>query len=145
MPTSSLGMPPLGGEEPGMQPLDKNLDFGLEPDDEGDSEKNQPGGDDSVINPRELETLQGIINPGPDDHPPTTPKSDDKWGLAHLDSSGSSDSSGEDLDAKGVWNRKKGATSTKMASNPSQWTKEDVDIVHQIWYKTDLDHFQMYR
>ena len=34
---------------------------------------------------------------------------------------------------------------TKMASNPSQWTKEDIDIIRQIWYKTDLNRFQRCR
>ena len=137
--------PSLGGEEPGMQPLDENLDLWLEADDEGDSKKNQPGGDDCIIDPAELEILQGIVNPGPNDQVLTTPKSVNKQGSAHLNGFGSSDSSNEDMDAKGTQNRKKRATPTKMASNPSQWAEEDIDIVHQFRYKTDLDRFQMYR
>ena len=65
--------------------------------------------------------------------------------MGHLDGSGSSDLSDEDLDAKGTQNKKKGSMPTKMASNTSQWTKEDIDMVHQIWYKMDLDRFQTYR
>ena len=55
------------------------------------------------------------------------------------------DSSGEDLDAKDARNIKKGLTPTKVASsNTSQWTEEDIDVVHQIRSKTDLDRFQTY-
>ena len=145
MPSSSLGAPPVSSEEPGVQPLDKELDLGLEADDEGDGKKNQPGGDNSIIDLQEVEILQGIVNPGPGRRPPTMPKSGDKWDSAHLNGSGSSDSSGEDLDAKGVKNKKKGVTPTKAASNLSQWAEEDIDVVHQYRYKTDVDRFQMYR
>ena len=31
------------------------------------------------------------------------------------------------------------------ASHPNQWSEEDIDIVHQIHYKTDFQHFQTYR
>ena len=31
------------------------------------------------------------------------------------------------------------------ASHPNQWSKDDIDIVHQICYKTDLQCFQTYR
>ena len=31
------------------------------------------------------------------------------------------------------------------ASHPNQWSKDDIDIVHQIHYKTDLQCFQTYR
>ena len=34
---------------------------------------------------------------------------------------------------------------TKVASNTSQWTEEDIDMVCQICYKTDLDWFQTYQ
>ena len=34
----------------------------------------------------------------------------------------------------------------KMASsNTSQWTNEDLDVVRQLHYKTNLDRFQTYR
>ena len=63
----------------------------------------------------------------------------------HLDGPVYSDSLGEDLDVKDTWNKKKGLTPTKVASsNTSQWTEEDIDMVHQIRYKTDLDRFQTY-
>ena len=144
-PRYALGAPLANNEERGSQPLNEDLDMGLEADDEGDRKRDQPG-DDSVIDLVEVEILKGIISPGIDDQPPTVPKSGNKWGSTHLDGgSGSSDSSGKDLDAKGVRSKKKGVTPTKVTSNPSQWTKEDIDIVHQICYKTDLDHFQMYR
>ena len=31
------------------------------------------------------------------------------------------------------------------ATSPNQWSKADIDIVHQIQYKTDLKHFETYR
>ena len=31
------------------------------------------------------------------------------------------------------------------ASHPNQWSEEDIDIVHQICYKMDLQRFQTYR
>ena len=38
------------------------------------------------------------------------------------------------------------STSVKASSsNTSQWTDEDLDVVCQIRYKTDLDRFQTYR
>ena len=92
-----------------------------------------------ILDASELEILQGIINPGTEDQAPIMHKSGEKQGSGHLNSSGSSDSSGEDLDAKGAWNRKKGSTPTKMASNTRQWTEEDIDVVCQIRYKMDLD------
>ena len=144
-PSSSLGTPPLGSEEPEMQYLDEDLDAGLEADNEGDGEKDQHGGDDSLIDASELEILQGLINPGANDQASIAPKSGEKWGSGHLDGSGSSDSSAEDLDTKGAWNRKKGLMPTKMASNTSQWTEEDINVVCQIRYKTDLDRFETYR
>ena len=93
-------------------------------------------GDDSLIDPRELKLLTGIINPVTDDQPPTAPKSGDKRGSTHLDGgSGSSDSSSEDLDAKGTHTKK------KVATHPSQWTNDDIDMVCQIRYKMDFDCF----
>ena len=54
--------------------------------------------------------------------------------------------SGEDLDAKDARNKKKGLKPIKgMSSNTGQWTEEDIDVVCQIRYKTDLDQFQTYR
>ena len=138
-PSSSLGVPPPGGEEPEMQYLNKDLDAGLEADDEGNGEKDQHGGDDSLIDASELEILQGIISPGANGQVSIMPKSGKKRGSGHLDGSGFSDLSAEDLDTKGARNRKKGLTPTKMASNTSQWTEEDIHVVHQIRYKTDLD------
>ena len=41
--------------------------------------------------------------------------------------------------------KKKGSTPTKASgSHPSQWTDEDIDVVRQTRYKTDLQHFQTY-
>ena len=118
VPSSSLGAPPVSREKPGAQPINDELDLGLEADDVGDGKKNQPD-DDSIINLQEPEILQGIVNPGPSSQPLATPKSGDKWGLANLDGSTFSNSSGEDLDTKGIMNKKKGATPTKAASNTS--------------------------
>ena len=55
-----------------------------------------------------------------------------------------SDSSVEDLDAKGAQAKKKVMMPTK-ASHPSQWSDEDIDVVRQIRYKIDLQCFQIYR
>ena len=43
-----------------------------------------------------------------------------------------------------VRTKKKTLTPTKV-SHPNQWSEDDIDIVHQICYKTDLQHFQTYR
>ena len=112
MPSSSLGAPPAGSGEPRSQTFDEDVDF--EADDEGEGKENQPGGDDSIIDTEELEILQGIINPAASDKPLTTPKLGNKWGSGHLNGLGFSNSSGEDLDAKSVRNKKKGAM-------PSKW------------------------
>ena len=107
-PSSSLGAAPDNDEERGLQPDDDNLDMGLEADDEGDGEKD-PASDEALPDPSELELLQEIINPVIHNQPPPVPKSGDKRGPTHLDGgSGSSDSSGEDLDAKGACPKKKG-------------------------------------
>ena len=59
--------------------------------------------------------------------------------------SASSDSSVEDLDTKGAHPKKKGSTPTKaLVSHPSQWAEEDIDVVRQTRYKTDLQSFQTY-
>ena len=88
--------------------------------------------------------LKQIIKPA-GGQPSTAPESGNKRGSAHLDGgSGSSDSSGEDLDAsRGARTKKKTSTPTK-ASHPNQWSEDDINIVRQIRYKTDLQHFQTY-
>ena len=120
--------------------------MGLEANDEGDGEKDPREGDDSIINALELEILKGIVKPGANDQVPIMPKSGEKRGSGHLDGSVCSDLSGEDLDAKDAWNKKKGLMPTKGASsNTGQWTEEDIDVVRQIRYKMDLDQFQTYQ
>ena len=147
-PSSSIGAPPDDDEERGSQPDDDNLDMGEEADDEEDGEKD-PAGDEVQPNASEMELLLQIIDPATHNQPPSAPRSGDKRGPSHLDgSSASSDSSVEDLDAKSTHPRKKGSTPTKASasgSHPSQWTDEDIDIVHQTRYKMDLKHFQTYR
>ena len=144
-PSSSLGMAPINNEEHGSQLGDDNLDFGQEANDKGDGKKD-PAGDETLPDPSELKLLQEIIDPAAHNQPPSAPKSGDKRGPSHLNGgSASSDSSVEDLDAKGACPKKKGSTSTKASGlHPSQWTDEDIDIVHQTRYKTDLQHFQTY-
>ena len=138
-------MAPDDDEECGSQLGDNNLDMGQEANDEGDGKKD-PAGDETLPDPSELELLQEIIDPATYNQSPPAPKSGDKRGPSHLDSSSaSSDSSVEDLDAKGA-RPKKGSTPTKASgSHPSQWTDEDMDIVRQTRYKTDLQRFQTYR
>ena len=144
-PSSSLGTAPGEDEEPGSLLGNDNLDMGQEADDEEDGEKD-PTGDEILPDPSELDLLQGIINPAAHNQPPPAPKSGDKRGPSHHGGSASSDSSVEDLDAKGTCPKKKGSTSTKVPiSHPSQWAEEDIDVVRQTHYKTDLQHFQTYR
>ena len=144
-PSSSLGTAPDDDKERGSQLGDDNLDMGQEADDEGDGEKD-PASDETLPDPSELELLQDIIDPAAHNQPPPAPKSGDKRGPSHLDGgSASSDSSVEDLDTKGARPKKKGLTPTKASvSHPSQWVEEDIDVVHQTRYKTDLQHFQTY-
>ena len=144
-PSSSLGTPPLEGEDLGLWPLDEDLDAGLDADNEGDGEKDPGEGEDLNIDATEIEILQGIINPGIHEQVPTLPKSGEKRGSSHLDGSIDSDSSTEDLDAKDTQPKKKVSMPVKVASsNIGQWTNEDLDVVCQLYYKTNLDHFQTY-
>ena len=144
-PSRSLGADADEDEECGSLLGDDNLDMGQEANDEGDGEKD-PTGDETLPNPSKLELLQEIIDPAAHNRPPPVPKSGDKRGPSHLDSgSASSDSSVEDLDAKGACPKKKGSTPMKApVSHPSQWPEEDIDVVRQTRYKTDLQHFQTY-
>ena len=74
----------------------------LEADNEADADK-EPAEDirdELEIDPEEVQMLKQIIKPTTGCQPSTGPKSGNKWGLTHLNGgSGSSDSSGEDLDA----------------------------------------------
>ena len=90
-------------------------------------------GDELDVNSEEVQMLKQIIKPTASGQPSTTPKSGDKRGSTHLDGdSGSSDSSGEDLDAsRGAQTKKKTSMPTK-ALHPNQWSKEDIDIMRQI-------------
>ena len=144
-PSSSLSMAPDNDEERGSQLGDDNLDMGQEADDEGDGEKDLAG-DETLPDPSKLELLQEIIDPAAHNQPPPVPKSGNKRGPSHVNSSSaSSDLSVEDLDAKGACPKKKGLTSTKASGlHPSQWMDEDIDVVRQTRYKTDLQHFQTY-
>ena len=100
LPSSSLGAPPLEGNDLGLRPLDEDLDAGLEANDEGDGEKDPGEGEDPNIDAAEIEILQGIINPGTHDQVPALPKSGEKRGSGHLETSIGSNSSTKDLDAK---------------------------------------------
>ena len=144
--SSSLGVAPDDDEERGSQLDDDNLDMGQEADDEGDGEKDLAS-DETLPDPSELELLQEIIDPAAHNQLPPAPKSGNKRGPSHLDGgSASSDLFVEDLDTKGARPKKKGSTPTKASgSHLSQWTDEDIDVVHQTRYKTDLQHFQTYR
>ena len=144
-PSSSLGTAPDEDEERGSLLGNDNLDMGQEADDEEDGEKD-PTGDEILPDPSELELLQGIINPAAHNQPPPVPKSGNKRGPSHLDSGpASSDSSVEDLDAKGARPKKKGSMPTKAPiSHPSQWAEEDIDVVRQTHHKMDLQRFQTY-
>ena len=132
MPSSAAGTPP-GEEGAGGQGLfDEELDMVLEADDEADADKEptEDIGDELEIDPEEVQMLKQIIKPAAVGQPSTTPKLGNKQGSTHLDSgSGTSDSSGEDLDAsRGAWTKKKMSTPTK-ASHPNQWSEDDIDIV----------------
>ena len=75
---------------------------------------------------------------------PSLPKSGEKWGSGHLDGSICSDLSAEDLDTKDTRPKKKVSMPVNVASNTCQWTDEDLNVVCQLRYKTDLDRFQTY-
>ena len=148
MPSSAAGMPP-GDEGAGGRGLfDEELDMALEADDEAnaDKEPTEDVGDKLDIDPEEVQMLKHIIKPTTGSQPSTAAKLGNKQDLTHLDgSSSSSDSSSEDLDAsRGTRAKKKTSTPTK-ASHPNQWSEDDIDIVRQIHYKTDLQCFQTYR
>ena len=83
-----------------MGPLDEDLDAGLEADDEGDGEKDPGEGEDPNVDATEIEILQGIINLVAHEQASTQPKSGEKRGSSHPETSIGSDSSAEDLDAK---------------------------------------------
>ena len=107
-PSSSLSAPPNDDEERGSRPDDDNLDMGDEADDEEDGEKD-PAADETLPDASEMELLLEIINPTTHGQPSSVPKSGDKRGPSHLDGgSASSDSSVEDLDAKGTAPRRRG-------------------------------------
>ena len=147
VPSNAPGIPPGDEEDRGWKLIDEELDMGLEANDEaeGVKEPTEAAGEKSTIDPGEVELLKEIVKTPTSDQPSTAPKSGDKQGSTHLNSgSGSSDLSIEDLDARGTWAKKKVATPTK-ASHPSQWSDEDIDVVRQIHYKTDLQCFQTYR
>ena len=129
-PSSSVSVAPDEDEERGSLLGDDNLDMGQEADDEGDGKKDLTG-DETLPNPSELKLLQEIIDPAAHNRPLPVPKSGNKRGPSHLDGgSASSDSSVEDLDAKGVHPKKKGSTPTKApVSHPSQWVEENIDVV----------------
>ena len=102
MPSSAAGMPPGDKGAGGRGLFDEELDMALEADDEAnaDKEPTEDVRDELVIDPEEVQMLKQIIKPTASGQPATTPKLGDKWGLTHLNgSSGSSDLSGEDLDA----------------------------------------------
>ena len=148
MPSSAAGVPP-GNEGVGGRGLfDEELDMALEANHEADADKEptEDVGDELDIDPEEVQMLKQIIKPAASGQPSTAPKSGDKRGSTHLNSgSGSLDSSGEDLDAsRGTQTKKKMSMPTK-ASHPNQWSKDDIDIICQICYKTDLQHFKTYR
>ena len=119
----------------------------LEADNEAgaDKEPTEDVGDKLEIDPEEVQMLKQIIKSTASGQPPTVPKSGNKRASTHLDgSSGLSDSSGDDMDAsRGTQTKKKMSMPTK-ASHPNQWSEDDIDIVRQICYKTDLQRFQTY-
>ena len=120
----------------------------LEADDEAnaDKEPTEDVGDELKIDPEEVQMLKQIIKPTAGGQPSTTPKLGDKRGSTYLNgSSGSLDSSGEDLDASRSARTKKKMSMPTKASHPNQWSEDDIDIVCQIHYKTDLQCFQTYR
>ena len=115
----------------------------MEADDEDDSGRPVLEGDQSTIDPKELEILREVLTHSHKSTP--LPKSSDKRDSSQLDSSHSSETSGKDLDAKGVKGNKKTLMPMKAAPNPRQWAVDDIDFVREYWYKTDVDHFQKYR
>ena len=96
----ALRLEPIEAEDPRLQPLDEYLDAGLDTNDKDDGEKDPGEGKDPNIDAAEIKILQGIINLGAHEQVPTLPKSGEKRGSGHLETSIGSNSSTEDLDAK---------------------------------------------
>ena len=88
----------MEGKDPGLRPLDEDLDAGLEANDKGNGEKDPGEGEDPNVDDDEI--LQGIINVGTQNQVPALPKSGQKRGSSHLETSIGSDLSAKDLDAK---------------------------------------------
>ena len=99
------------------------------------------------VDPQEVEMLKTIIMPvRPGEQPSVAPKSGSKRSSTHLDGgAASSESSAKDLDAShsSAWPKKKVGMPTKSTS-PNEWSKEDINLIRQIQYKSDLQCFQMY-
>ena len=148
MPSSAAGVPPVDEGVGGRGLFDEEFDMMLEADDKADAEREptEDIGDELDVDSEEVQMLNQIIKPAATSQPSTVPGSGDKQGSTHLDGgSSSSDLSGEDLDAsRGAQTKKKMSTPT-MVSHPNQWSKEDINIMHQIYYKTDLQCFQTSR
>ena len=115
MPSCSFGAPPLDDEDSGLWPLDEDLDAGLDADEEGYGEKDPGEGEGPNIDAAEIKILQGIINPGSHEQAPALPKSREKRGSSHLETSIGSYSSAEDLDAKDARPKKKVSMPVKVA------------------------------
>ena len=123
MPSSAAGTPPGDEGAAGRGLFDEDLDMALEADNEADADKEptEDVGDELDIDPEEVQMLKQIIKPAASSQLSTVPKLGNKQGSTHLDGgSGSSDSSGEDLDAsRGARTKKKTSMPTK-ASHPNQ-------------------------
>ena len=129
---------------------DEGLDLGEEADDEGEGEKGraEEASTKPAPDPDEMVRLKTIIKLGTSgEQPPAAPKTGGKQGSTHINGgAASSESSAVYLDVShsSTQPKKKGGTPTKVTS-PGDWSKEDVNIVCQIQYKADLQHFQTYR
>ena len=83
-------------------PYEDELELGMEADDKDDGPRPEPDDNAVSADPKEIEILHGILPMGHSTKLPSMPKSGGKWGSSQLDASASSESSGKDLDAKGM-------------------------------------------
>ena len=83
-PSSSLSVPPPDENIPLLLHYNDELELGMETDDEDDGRWPTSEGDQSKIDPKELETLEGVLAHSQKSTP--QPKSGNKWGSSQLDS-----------------------------------------------------------
>ena len=110
----------------------------------GDGEKDPTEGDDSLIDAAEVKILQGIINLGAQEQTPTLHSWVRNGDPVILMVPSVPIRPLRTWMLRDTRPKRKGSTPVKVTSNTGQWTEEDLNVVCQLCYKTDLEHFQKY-